>query len=301
MVKKAVHMKILLTGKNGQVGFELNKTLSNHGDVIAIGRDDLDLINADDVANFVEDIKPDMIIHPAAYTHVDKAESEINLCNRINVTATEALTNKAIEFNIPIIYFSTDYVFDGLKEGSYDEEDAANPQSVYGKSKLKGEEIARKCPRHIILRTSWVFSSRGHNFLKTILKLIQKKNSLNIVSDQIGSPTSSATLADITLKILIKMTEAKNFNDFGIYHVASDGDTNWHQYATFINNEAIRLGVNSKVKSSDIKSILSVNYPTPAIRPLNSRLNTDKIKKTFMLELPRWEDEVKKILGDLIH
>ena len=294
-------MKILLTGKNGQVGFELNKKLSNHWDVVAIGRDDLNLINIDEIASFIDDIKPNLIIHPAAYTNVDKAESETNLCHQINVIATKALVKKAIELNIPIIYFSSDYVFDGLKEGPYNEEDHTSPQSIYAKSKQEGEEAVRQCPKHIILRTSWVFSSHGHNFLKTILRLIQEKDSLNIVSDQKGSPTSSASLADVTLKILMKVIEDKNFNDFGTYHVTCYGDTNWHQYATFINEEAIRLGVHSKVESSDIQSILSIDYPTPAGRPLNSRLNTEKIQKTFMLELPHWEEEVKKVLKEIIN
>ena len=294
-------MKILLTGKNGQVGFELNKKLSNHWDVVAIGRDDLDLINIDEIASFIDDIKPDVIIHPAAYTNVDKAESEINLCNQINVIATKALVKKVIELNIPIIYFSTDYVFNGLKIEPYKEEDTTSPQSIYAKTKRDGEEAVRQCPKHIILRTSWVFSNHGHNFLKTILRLIQEKDPLNIVSDQRGAPTSSAMLADVTFKIVQKIIENKDFKDFGTYHVASDGDTNWHQYATFINDEAIRLGIHSKVKSSEIKSILSADYLAPAARPLNSILNTEKIKKTFMLELPHWKDEVKKVLRELIH
>lgn len=294
-------MKILLTGKNGQVGFELNKKLSNHLDVLSIGRDDLDFINTNEIAKFINDINPDVIIHPAAYTNVDNAELEPNLCHQINVIATKALVKKAIELNIPIIYFSTDYVFDGLKEGLYVENDSTNPQSVYGKTKWQGEEVIRKCPKHFILRTSWVFSSHGHNFLKTILRLIQEKDSLSIVSDQRGSPTSSAMLADITLKILIKMIKDKNFNDFGTYHLVCDGDTNWYQYAIFINDEAIRLGLHSKVKSSDIKPILSIDYSAYALRPLNSRLNNEKIKKTFMLELPHWKDEVRKALKELIY
>jgi dTDP-4-dehydrorhamnose reductase len=294
-------MKILLTGKDGQVGFELNRKLEKIYEIIATGRHELDLSNLENIEHFINKIKPDMIINTAAYTAVDKAEFEPDLAYKINVSAIEVMCGKARELNIPIIHFSTDYVFNGLKNRPYKEEDPTNPQSIYGMSKQEGEKAVRKCPKHIILRTSWVFSSHGHNFLKTILRLIQEKNPLKIVSDQRGSPTSSAMLADVTLKILNKMMEDKNFNDFGTYHVASDGDTTWHQYAIFISNEATRMGIHSKINSSDIKTILSADYLAPAARPLNSILNTEKIKKTFMLELPHWEDEVKKVLEDLIY
>jgi dTDP-4-dehydrorhamnose reductase len=294
-------MKILLTGKNGQVGFELNKILSRNWDVVAIGRDDLNLIDFEEIANFINHIRPDVIIHPAAYTSVDKAESEANLCYQINVIATQVLVKKAIEHNIPIIYFSTDYVFDGLKKEPYLEEDKTHPKSLYGKTKLEGEEAIKQHHKHIILRASWVFGIHGHNFIKTILKFIQEKDNLSVVSDQRGAPTSASMLADVTFKIVQKIIDNKDFKDFGTYHVASEGETNWHQYAMLIYNEAIRLSISSKMKSSDIKPILTENYVTAAKRPLNSRLNTDKIKKTFMLELVNWEDEVKKVIRELIH
>jgi dTDP-4-dehydrorhamnose reductase len=294
-------MKILLTGKHGQVGFELNKKLSALYDVIAIGREDLDLNHPNDISAFIDKIKPNLIIHPAAYTAVDKAESESETAYQVNVVASQTLANKASELNIPIIYFSTDYVFDGLKKESYLEEDKAHPQSLYGKTKLEGEGAIKQHPKHIILRASWVFGIHGHNFIKTILKLIQEKDNLSVVSDQWGAPTSASMLADVTFKIVQKIFESKDFKDFGTYHVASQGETNWHQYAMLIYNEAIRLGVSSKMKPSDIKPILTEDYATAAKRPLNSRLNTEKIKKTFMLELPYWEDEVKKVIRELIH
>ncbi len=298
---KAVLMKVLITGKNGQVGLELNKIFLGFGDVVAIDREDVDLANSNDLSCLIDESKPDLIIHPAAYTAVDKAETEPDQAYLINVTASRLLAKKATELDIPLIYFSTDYVFDGLKKAPYLEEDKTNPQSVYGRTKLEGEEVVRQHPKHIILRTSWVFGTHGHNFIKTILKLIQEKDSLSVVSDQVGVPTSAFTLADVTFKIVQKIIEHKGFKDFGTYHVSSQGQTNWHQYAMLICNEAVRLGVSSKIKSSDIKAILTENYVAAAKRPLNSRLNTEKIKKTFMLELPFWEDEVKKVIRELVH
>jgi dTDP-4-dehydrorhamnose reductase len=293
-------MKILLTGSNGQVGFELAKKLNTLGQVIATDRAILNLANSEAVRQFIDQTKPDIIINSAAYTSVDKAESEPELAHQINVTATKVLTEKAIELDIPFIHFSTDYVFDGLKKEAYVELDLTNPQSVYGKTKYEGEEKARQHFKHIILRTSWVFGSHGNNFLKTILQLIQDKDSLNIVGDQTGSPTSTSTLAEVTLKILDTIFKDKNFNDYGIYHVANEGETNWHRYASFIASEAIQLGLAVKCEPSHIHSILTSSYPTVAKRPLNSRLNTGKLKKTFMLELPQWESEVKKVLREII-
>ena len=294
-------MKILLTGKDGQVGFALHKKLMSLGEVVATNRHELDLANPDAIKAFIDKTKPDIIINPAAYTQVDKAESEKLLAYQINAIAPQVLAEKASELNIPIIHFSTDYVFDGLKDEPYAEMDQANPQSVYGKSKWEGEEAVRKHKKHIILRTSWVFSSHGQNFLKTILKLTQEKSSLNVVSDQIGTPTSSDALADVTYNIIKTILNNPNFKDFGTYHVTSLDDTDWFQYACFIVDEAIGLGLKTTMTSKDIKPISSDLYPTLAKRPMNSGLNTTKITKTFMLELPHWEEEVKKVLKEIIH
>ena len=293
-------MKILLTGKNGQIGFELTKKLSALANVVAIDREDLDLVNVNEVYVFLNQIKPDLIIHTAGYTAVDKAESESKLCYEINVSASRALTSKAIEFDIPIIYFSTDYVFDGLKNESYLEEDKVNPQSVYAKTKYEGEMVVREHKKHIIFRTSWVFGSHGNNFLKTILRLIQEKESLSVVNDQKGSPASASMLADVTFKIAQNILDNKDFKDYGTYHLTSTGETNWYAYACFIVNEAIRLGIHTNITPDQIKAISTDAYPTAAKRPLNSRLSTEKIRKTFVLELPHWEDEVRKVLKDLI-
>jgi dTDP-4-dehydrorhamnose reductase len=294
-------MKILLTGKDGQVGFALHKKLASLGEVIATNRDMLDLTNPQAIRAFIDQTKPDIIINPAAYTQVDKAESEKLLAHQINAVAPQVLAEKASELNIPLIHFSTDYVFDGLKKESYLETDEVNPQSVYGQTKWQGEEAIRHHKKHIILRTSWVFSSHGQNFLKTILKLIQEKTSLNVVSDQIGTPTSSDLLANVTYNIVKTILKNTNFKDFGTYHVPSMGDTDWFHYACFIVDEAMRLGLKTIMTSKDIKPISSDLYPTLAKRPTNSRLDNSKIKKTFMLELPHWEEEVKKVLKEIIH
>jgi dTDP-4-dehydrorhamnose reductase len=293
-------MKILLTGSHGQVGFELNKKLSALGEVIATDREELNLEDAQAIRSFIDQIKPDIIINPAAYTAVDKAGSEPELAHLINAIAPEVLADKAHELDIPLIHFSTDYVFDGLKKEAYVETDKTNPQSVYGKTKCEGEEKIRTHAKHIILRTSWVFGSHGNNFLKTMLRLIQEKESLNIVGDQWGSPASSSMLGDVTFKIVDTIIKNKNFNDFGTYHVTSEGETNWQQYASLIANELIKLNVKIKCMPDQIRPILTSEYPTAVKRPLNSRLNCEKLKKTFMLELPHWESEVKKVLREVI-
>ena len=294
-------MKILLTGKDGQVGFALHKKLLSLGEVVATNRHELDLSNPEAIKAFINKIQPDIIINPAAYTQVDKAESEKLLAHQINAIAPQVLSEKASELHIPIIHFSTDYVFDGFKHEPYIETDEVNPQSIYGQTKWKGEEAIRNHKKHIILRTSWVFSSYGQNFLKTILRLIQEKTSLNVVSDQIGTPTSSEVLAEVTYKIIKAILKDPNFKDFGTYHMTLDDETNWYRYTCFISDEAARLGLQTLMTSKNIKPISSEAYPTLAKRPMNSRLDTTKIKKTFMLELPHWEEEVKRILKALIH
>ena len=293
-------MKILLTGKNGQVGFELVKKLGVLGEVIATGRKELDLTNPDTIRSFIDQIKPDVIIKSASYNAVDQAESEPDIAYQINVKAPEVLALKAIELNIPLIHFSTDYVFDGTKKDAYLETDLTNPQSVYGRTKCEGEEKVRRHSKHIILRTSWVFGSRGSNFLKTILRLIMEKESLNIVSDQWGSPSSSTMLSDVTFKIVDTILKNKNFKDYGTYHVTNDGETNWHAYASLISSETMKLTLKVKCGYDKIHPVLTSEYPTAAMRPLNSRLNKDKLKKTFMLELPHWESEVIRVLKEII-
>ncbi len=289
-------MKILLTGKDGQVGFALHKKLVSIGELIATNRNELNLENSDAIRIFIEKIKPDMIINAAAYTDVDNAETEIELARKVNTEAPKVLAEQASKLNIPIIHFSTDYVFDGLKNEPYVETDPTNPQSIYGQTKWEGEEHVRNYKKHIILRTSWVFSSHGENFLKRVLRLIQEKSSLNIVNDQKGTPTSADAIANATYKIIKTILNKHNFKGFGTYHLTLDGEINWYQYACFITDESIRLGLKTTMTSKDIKLISSDEYQSATKRPMNSRLNTTKIKKTFMLELPHWKKEALAIL-----
>jgi len=289
-------MKIFLTGRDGQVGFALHKKLASIGEVIATNRNELNLENSDAIRIFIEKIKPDMIINAAAYTDVDKAETEIELARKVNAEAPKVLAEKASQLNIPMIHFSTDYVFDGLKNEPYMETDQANPQCIYGKTKWEGEEAVRNHKKHIILRTSWVFSGHGQNFLKSIMKLIQEKSSLNIVNDQKGTPTSTDAIADVTYKIVKTILNKPSFKDFGTYHVALDDETNWYQYACFITDEAISLGLKTTMTSEDIIAISSDKHPTEAKRPMNSRLNTTKIQNTFKSKFSFWKEEVVAIL-----
>jgi dTDP-4-dehydrorhamnose reductase len=289
-------MKIFLTGKDGQVGFALHKKLASLVEIVATDRNELNLEDPDAIRAFIEKIKPDIIINAAAYTDVDKAETEIELAHKLNTEAPKVLAEKVSQLDIPMIHFSTDYVFDGLKNEPYMETDQANPQSVYGQTKWEGEEAVRNHKKHIILRTSWVFSSHGQNFLKNIIKLIQERSSLNIVSDQEGMPTSVDAIANVTYKIVKTILNNPNFKDFGTYHVALESETNWYEYACFVTDEAIRLGLKTTMTSQNIQSISSNAYSKLAKRPMNSRLDTTKIKRTFMLKLPNWKVEASAVI-----
>jgi len=295
-------MKILVTGKNGQVGFELMRSLAPLGTVVGIDIDECDLQDILAVERLLDKVQPELIVNPAAYTAVDKAESEPALAHSINAKAPEVMAQYAGRHNIPIIHYSTDYVFDGLKEGEYLETDEVNPQSVYGKTKALGEAAVRNnAPKHIILRTSWVFGSHGGNFLKTILKLAQERDKLSIVSDQVGSPTSAALLADVTAEIVKQLFEPGAVQKYGTYHLVSDGETSWHGYAQMVVAIANALEVKTKISSDSIQPIKTADYPLPAPRPANSRLDTTKIKNVFMLTLPSWQDGVEKVVLGLIN
>ena len=294
-------MKILVTGKNGQVGFELMRSLAPLGKVIGVDINECDLKDAAAIEKLLDKVKPDLIVNSAAYTAVDKAETEPVLAHAINAKAPEILAKFASRRNIPIIHYSTDYVFDGLKEGAYAETDKVNPSSVYGKTKALGEAAVRNnAPKHIILRTSWVFGSHGVNFLKTMLKLAQERSKLSIVSDQIGAPTSAALLADVTAEIAKQLFEPGACQKYGTYHLVTEGETSWHGYAQMVVAKANELGVKTKVSADAIHAIKTADYPLPAPRPANSRLDTSKIKSAFVLTLPSWQDEVAKVLQALI-
>jgi len=295
-------MKILVTGKNGQVGFELMRSFAPLGTVVGVDIDECDLQDILAVERLLDKVQPELIVNPAAYTAVDKAESEPALAHSINAKAPEVMAQYAGRHNIPIIHYSTDYVFDGLKEGEYLETDEVNPQSVYGKTKALGEAAVRNnAPKHIILRTSWVFGSHGGNFLKTILKLAQERDKLSIVSDQVGSPTSAALLADVTAEIVKQLFEPGAVQKYGTYHLVSEGETSWHGYAQMVVAIANALEVKTKISSDSIQPIKTADYPLPAPRPANSRLDTTKIKNVFMLTLPSWQDGVEKVVLGLIN
>lgn len=292
-------LKILVTGKNGQVGFELLRSLAVLGEVIGVDIKDCNLADSDSVRKLVRTIEPDMIVHPAAYTAVDQAESEVALAQAINVTASGILAEEAAKRKAPMIYYSTDYVFDGMKQGIYTEEDKPRPQSVYGQTKFAGEEaIIAANPRHIIMRTSWVFGVHGNNFLKTILDLAHKRKSLKIVNDQFGAPTSSALLADVTAQIVGRYicSPDKAHFPYGLYHLVSSGETSWHGYARYIIQSAIEKGSHFSLHPDHILPVSTSAYPMPAKRPAHSRLSTKKLSQTFGLRLPAWEAQVEHIL-----
>lgn len=296
-------MKILLIGKNGQVGWELTRSLSVLGDVIALGRDELDLTSSESLVNVMNEVKPDWVVNAAAYTAVDKAESESDNAFLINHQAVAILAREAFKVNATLVHFSTDYVYDGEKRERYIETDATNPLSVYGESKLLGEqEIIQSGCNYFIFRTSWVFSQRGHSFIKSIIKLAQGRESLGIVADQFGTPTSAELIADVTAQCVFQMSQSNE--DFmlercGIYHLTSRGETNWHEYAQLIVKKALEYGVPLKLNVDDIKPINTCEYPVPAKRPKNSKLSIDKIEKNFSIRLPQWKHHVNRTLTEL--
>ena len=296
--------KILLTGVNGQVGHALKTKLTQY-EVIALLRGQLDLTKAHDIKRIVRDIKPDLIINPAAYTAVDKAESEPELTFAINATAAQILAEEAARLNAALIHFSTDYVYDGTKSGFYSETDAVNPVSVYGKSKLAGEEAIRQVGLpHLILRTSWVYGAYGKNFLKTILRLAAERDSLRIVGDQFGAPTSSESIADGVIQ-LVENWQTEQENQSGSYHFTNTGETSWHGFSCKIVNEYNRLSAAKnwpalKVGVENIEAITTADYPTPAARPENSRLDNTKLKNTFNAALPSWQAGLQQVMQTLI-
>ena len=293
-------MKILVTGKNGQVGHELMRSLKPLGDVVGVDVKECDFRQSAAIEMMLQKIKPDIIVNPAAYTAVDLAENEPTTAHAINAQAPKILARYASRENIPMIHFSTDYVFDGKKPQPYLEDDEVNPASVYGKTKWLGEDAVRKMvAKHIILRTSWVFGVHGENFLKTMLKLANERERLSIVSDQIGSPTSARLLADAVVDIIKQLAEPGSYRKYGTYHIVCKGETSWYDYAKLVVETANQLGMPIKLKPEMVKPIKTVDYPLPAARPMNSRLSTKKIIETFGLSLPTWQTEVKRVVAEV--
>ncbi len=287
---------ILLTGANGQVGWELHRILAKDAKVIALTRGQLDLSQPDAIRRTVREHQPDIIINPAAYTAVDKAETDPDLALAINGIAPGVLAEEAKKRDALLIHYSTDYVFDGTKSAPYSETDVPNPQSIYGATKLAGEEAIRSVDgKHLILRTSWVYGVHGGNFVKTILRLAKERNELRIVADQYGAPTWARLLADSTVKVMQRFTDEQS----GVYHLTSSGRTNWHQFAQAIIQLARQYDTALANKPLAIQPIATHEYPVPAKRPANSSLCTDKIKQAFGLELPRWEDDLAECIRQL--
>lgn len=296
-------MKILLFGKNGQVGWELQRSLAPLGELIALssGSSDFcgDLANPSGVKQTIRKIKPDIIVNAAAYTSVDKAESEVEHAHILNAQAPSVLAQEARELNACLVHYSTDYVFNGNGGLPYVETDATDPINVYGKTKLAGENniIASGCS-YLIFRTSWVYATRGNNFIKSILRLAQQRDKLTVVDDQIGSPTGAELVADVTANILYSLRYQPKVN--GIYHLVARGYISWYQFAKFIIEHARHAEFTLKTQLDTLLPIASADFPLPAKRPLNSRLNTCKLENQFGLNLPVWQAGVSRTIKEIL-
>lgn len=293
-------MKILLFGKNGQVGWELNRSLQPLGEIIALARDEADFSTPESLREIVRKIKPDVIVNAVAYTAVDKAEAEEELAATINSIAPGVLAEEALGTNTLLIQYSTDYVFDGA-DGPYLETDSPKPLNAYGRTKLAGEQaIQLSGCDYLIFRTSWVYASRAHNFLLTILKLAKERDELSVVADQIGSPTSARLIAETTILCIQQtMIERKNgvFSS-DLYHLTSSGSTSWHGFAEQIvamSNQKLNL----ELKIKEIKAIPTSDYPTPAQRPMNSQLVITKLEKKFGLVMSDWKKVLELCVEEL--
>ena len=307
-------MKILLLGCQGQVGWELQRSLAPLGEVLALGRHAAqnpqglhgDLADPEALVRTVQAVGPQVIVNAAAYTAVDKAESETALAHTVNAAAPAALAHAATQLGAWLVHYSTDYVFNGQGEQAWRETDATGPLSVYGASKLAGEEAVRSTPRHLVLRTSWVYAARGGNFAKTMLRLARERDALQVVSDQFGAPTGADLLADVTahcLRQLLGPTAAQGDDPArlaGVYHCAPAGETSWHGYACHVLQQAQRLGCALKAGPEQVRPIGTADFPTPARRPHNSRLDTSLLRIRFGLHLPHWQAGVNRMLEEVL-
>ncbi|UTH76563.1 dTDP-4-dehydrorhamnose reductase [Chromobacterium sp. IIBBL 290-4] len=292
--------RILITGKNGQVGHELVRALAPLGELIALDREGMDLTDAHAIQTVLETHRPDIIVNPAAYTAVDKAESEPDVAQAVNAAAPEAMAHWAAKHGALLIHYSTDYIFNGRGESAWREEDAADPQSVYGQSKWLGEQAVRAtAPRHWILRTSWVFGAHGANFLKTMLRLASERSELKVVADQVGAPTSAALIANTTARLIQRYLSDGERSPFGTYHLVASGETSWHGYAQYLIGQASKLGFPLTLAPDAVLGIPTEAYPLPAKRPANSRLDCAKLKADFSITLPAWQDGVDTVLAAL--
>ena len=287
-------MKILINGRHGQVSHELQRRLGAVGELIVLGRDQLDLAQPDQIRRQVQNVRPDLIINAAAHTAVDLAESEPQTAFAINAVAPGILAEEALALDIPLIHYSTDYVFDGMKAGPYNEDDAPNPLGVYGKSKLAGEQAIRDVQgKYLILRTSWVYSTHGRNFLLTMQRLLQEKPELRVVADQIGAPTWAGTIANSTLA-LIERWQTNEVANWGTYHLTAQGETSWFGFAQAIGETLRQQGR----PCADLLPIPSSDYPTPAARPLNSRLDCSRLQRDWGVSQPDWQTALRECLTE---
>lgn len=293
-------MKILLFGKNGQIGWELQRSLSVIGEVIALDRRKIggDLSEPFACANRIRLEKPQVVVNAAAYTEVDCAEDKVGLCERINSTAVDEIATACAETGSLLVHYSSDYVFSGNGAQPWLEHDQARPLNVYGQTKLKGElAICASGCRHLIFRTSWVYSARGSNFAMTMLKMAQQRKTLSVISDQFGVPTGADLIADVTAHAIVRSRIDGNLS--GVYHLVPEGETTWFQYAKYLIEKARTAGLDIRVPSNAIIPIKSSEFKSRAMRPLNSRLNNKKIRYSFDLILPDWKFGIDRLLQDL--
>ncbi|HUW25570.1 MAG TPA: dTDP-4-dehydrorhamnose reductase [Gallionella sp.] len=296
-------MKILLFGKNGQVGWELQRSLAPLGELIALDADSPemcgDFTDPDGIARTVHAVVPDVIVNAAAHTAVDKAESEPELARTINALAPAVLAREAKLCNAWLIHYSTDYVFDGSGDKPWRETDPTGPLSVYGTTKLEGEQLIQQTGcKHLMFRTSWVYGARGGNFAKTMLRLAQERDSLSVIDDQIGAPTGADLLADVTAHAIRTARQRPELS--GLYHLVAAGAASWYEYAGFVLDYAQRAKISLKVAPDAIKAVPTSAFPTPAKRPHNSRLDTAKLQSVFGLTLPVWQTGVTRMLAEIL-
>jgi dTDP-4-dehydrorhamnose reductase len=292
-------MKILLLGKNGQVGWELQRSLAPLGELVALDFPEADFSQPDSLRAIVQRVQPAVIVNAAAHTAVDRAESEPDLARALNATAPGVLAEEALALGAWLVHYSTDYVFDGSGDAPRNEDAPAAPLSVYGRTKLEGEQLVRASGcRHLILRTSWVYAARGGNFAKTMLKLAAERERLTVVADQFGAPTGAELLADVTVHAL--RTALRDASVSGTYHAVAAGETTWHAYARLVIEWARARGQAVKVAPEAVEPVPSSAFPTPAQRPRNSRLDTTKLQRTFGLVMPPWQQGVERMLAEVL-
>ena len=291
---------ILLLGKDGQVGRELQRSLAGHGRIVACGRAEADCERPETLRELVRGTAPEVIVNAAAYTAVDRAESEPEAARRVNADAVGVLAAEARRLGALLVHYSTDYVFDGTQPGWYVETDAPNPLGVYGRTKLEGERAAATAGRHLVLRTSWVHAAHGHNFVRTMLRLAREREALDVVDDQRGCPTPAALVADVTARAIARSRAADGGLPSGIYHVVAGGETTWCGFARFVLEEARRLGLPLAAGPERVRGIPTSAFPTPARRPANSRLATEKLRTALGIELPGWQDGAAPVVAALV-